>query len=31
MARTRSYKEELLKDLQDAEEAANYLTACLGL
>jgi probable addiction module antidote protein len=29
MAKTRSYKEELLKDLQDAEEAANYITACL--
>ena len=29
MAKTRSYKEELLKDLQDPEEAANYLTACL--
>jgi probable addiction module antidote protein len=29
MAKTRNYKEALLKDLQDPEEAANYLTACL--
>jgi probable addiction module antidote protein len=29
MANSRSCKEELLKDLQDVEEAANYLTACL--
>jgi probable addiction module antidote protein len=29
MGKTRSYKEHLLKSLQDPEEAAAYLDACL--
>lgn len=29
MGKTKSYKEHLLKALQDSEEAAAYLDACL--
>lgn len=29
MGRTKNYKEHLLKELQDPEEAAAYLDACL--